>query len=73
VTGTIKEGDEMCVQGLHNGKLILVCRSVYSKEELLEIKSHAERGGARIIKTSKTCDSGRVKVLMELDLGKRQF
>ena len=63
----------MCVQGLQNSKLIQVFRSVYSKEELLEITSHAERGGARIIRTTKTCDSGRMTVLMELDLGKRQF
>ncbi|WP_042146640.1 hypothetical protein [Paucisalibacillus sp. EB02] len=63
----------MCVQSLQSRKAIQICRSVYSREELQEIESYAERGGARIIKTSTSNNGGRMSVWMELDFKKRQF
>lgn len=67
------EGKTMYVQSLQSRKTIEICRSVYSKEELQEIESYAERGGARIVKMSASGQGGRMSVWMELDLGKRQF
>lgn len=53
--------------------VIRIRRTVYSEEELEEIKCYAERGGAQIISETPVQHGQMVSVILELDRKKRQF